>query len=213
MADPVADFLAREQELFAEIDGGNAPANPPAQGAPADFGDEFGQMAAAEPPSIPNNDSGVDLATADVLAPAFALADAPVGQQNGGGSERTSPAPRAAMTKEVAENIKRWQEEQKVMLAAKDAEEEKTKDEWRKKAKDELVDWYKKREQQLKELKQANEKAEKQHAADGDRGQSVDAAWDEVAALCDAKPKGCSRDVSRMKALLVHLKEQQTGKN
>jgi len=47
------------------------------------------------------------------------------------------------------EKIKRWREEQRQRIEAKDAEEERKKKEWKDKAKKDLEDWYKNRNEQL----------------------------------------------------------------
>lgn len=47
------------------------------------------------------------------------------------------------------EKIKRWREEQRQRIEAKDAEEERKRKEWKEKAKKELEDWYKNRNEQL----------------------------------------------------------------
>jgi hypothetical protein len=47
------------------------------------------------------------------------------------------------------EKIKRWREEQRQRIETKDAEEERKKKEWKEKAKKDLEDWYKNRNEQL----------------------------------------------------------------
>ena len=54
------------------------------------------------------------------------------------------------------EKIKRWREEQKELIARKDAEEEQKKKEWRESAKKELEDWYKNRQEQLQKTHENN---------------------------------------------------------
>ena len=54
------------------------------------------------------------------------------------------------------EKIKRWREEQKEILARKDAEEETKKKDWRQSAKKELEDWYKNRQEQLQKTHENN---------------------------------------------------------
>ena len=52
-------------------------------------------------------------------------------------------------------------------------------------------------------------KAEEEHLAAFTREQGEGAQWDEIARLCEAKAqqKG-GKDVSRLKSLLLHLKDQ-----
>ncbi|VDO77339.1 unnamed protein product [Haemonchus placei] len=205
MADPVADFLAREQDLLAEIDGVAAPAvplNPPAPPA-EDFGGLMG------PQSVGGGDSGVDLAGMDYQG------TPPVPLVNGTGvnshhsaasSKGTSPVP--SVPRIEAENIRRWREQQKILLEKKDEAEEKKKSELRNTAKKELEDWYKQREAALKLTKEANRKAEQEHLAAFGREQGEGAQWDEIARLCEAKAQKGGKDVSRLKSLLLHLKDQ-----
>lgn len=53
-------------------------------------------------------------------------------------------------------------------------------------------------------------KAEEEHLAAFGREQGEGAQWDEIARLCEAKAqqKG-GKDVSRLKSLLLHLKDHQ----
>ncbi|EPB79234.1 hypothetical protein ANCCEY_01657 [Ancylostoma ceylanicum] len=91
-----------------------------------------------------------------------------------------------------------------------DEAEEKKKNELRNNAKKELEDWYKQRDAALKLTKEANRKAEEEHLAAFGREQGEGAQWDEIARLCEAKAqqKG-GKDVSRLKSLLLHLKDHQ----
>lgn len=213
MADPVADFLAREQDLLADIDGVAAPpANAPAQRA-AGYNDGQAEddieVMAVGPPSVGGGDSGVDLAGLDYQS------TPPVPLVNGNGvnsqhsaasSKGTSPVP--AVPRVEAENIRRWREQHKILLEKKDEAEEKKKSELRSAAKKELEDWYKQRDAALKLTREANRKAEEEHLAEFGREQGESAQWDEIARLCEAKAqhKG-GKDVSRLKSLLLHLKD------
>ncbi|CAJ0962087.1 unnamed protein product, partial [Mesorhabditis belari] len=200
MADPVADFLQREQNLLAELDG-DAP--PPTQDVPPAFVEDFGQMAVADPPSH-TNDFGVDSAFADMSAASNLDNSA---SQNGRSS--TGPSPVPMVPKIEAENIRRWREQQREMLEKKDAAEEKKKAEWKSQAKKDLEEWNSQRDASLVKAKENNRKLEAEHAAQRQREQGSEAAWDEIAKLCESKPKGSTKDVSRMKTLLLHLKELQ----
>ncbi|WKY09433.1 hypothetical protein Q1695_002083 [Nippostrongylus brasiliensis] len=184
MADPVADFLAREQDILAEIDGAPVPA---VNAAPPAVNDEIGAMVIG-PPSVGGGDSGVDLAGMDFQP------TPPVPLVNGNGfnshhsaasSKGASPVP--SVPRIEAENIRRWREQQKVLLEKKDEAEEKKKNELREAAKKELEDWYKQRDAALKLTKEANRKAEQEHLAAFGREQGEGAQWDEIARLCEAK--------------------------
>ncbi|VDM55222.1 unnamed protein product [Angiostrongylus costaricensis] len=210
MADPVADFLAREQDMLAEIDGVPIPPAGVAADAtlPVPAADEFGAMAVG-PPSIGGADSGVDLVGMDYQAtPSIPLVNGNGvnSQHSAASSKEASPVP--SLTRVEAENIRRWREQQKILLEKKDEAEEKRKNELRNMAKKELEEWYKQRDAALKLTKEANRKAEEEHLAAFGREQGEGAQWDEIARLCEAKAqqKG-GKDVSRLKSLLLHLKD------
>ncbi|KAJ1351955.1 hypothetical protein KIN20_008137 [Parelaphostrongylus tenuis] len=217
MADPVADFLAREQDLLAEIDG--VPTGAPAGGllaanaAPpqpaAAAADEFGAMAVGPP--LVGADSGVDLTAMDYQAtPSVPLVNGNgVNSYNSAASSKgASPVP--SVPRIEAENIRRWREQQKILLEKKDEAEEKRKNELRSLAKKELEEWYKQRDAALKLTKEANRKAEEEHLAAFGREQGEGAQWDEIARLCEAKAQAKGgKDVSRLKSLLLHLKDHQ----
>lgn len=74
----------------------------------------------------------------------------------------------------------------------------------------ELEDWYKQRDAALKATREANRKAETEHLAAFNKSQGEDAQWAEIAKLCEAKAQKGGKDVSRMKSLLLHMKEQQS---
>ncbi|CAI4231509.1 unnamed protein product [Auanema sp. JU1783] len=197
MADPVADFLAREQDIMAEIEG--APADPAAVNVvEADLVNEFGDMAVVpDPVSIQGGDSGVDLSgLMNTNPPAV----------NSGSLSSNGPSP--VPVRVEAENIRRWREEQKVVLAQKDEAEEKKKQEWKTNATKELEDWYKQRDATLKGTKEANRQAEAEHLAAYSNQQGDAAQWDEIVKLCEAKAQKGGKDVSRMKSMILHLKEQ-----
>ncbi|KAL6742011.1 hypothetical protein Aduo_015211 [Ancylostoma duodenale] len=218
MADPVADFLAREQDLFAEIDGAPVAAAAPAAAPPAVV-PEPAEVAALDdfaavvvgPPSVGGGDSGVDLAGMDYQAtPPVPLVNGNGVTSNHSAASSKGPSPVPAVPRIEAENIRRWREQQKILLEKKDEAEEKKKNELRNNAKKELEDWYKQRDAALKLTKEANRKAEEEHLAAFGREQGEGAQWDEIARLCEAKAqqKG-GKDVSRLKSLLLHLKDHQ----
>ncbi|KAK6753111.1 hypothetical protein RB195_012609 [Necator americanus] len=210
MADPVADFLAREQDLFAEIEGAPVGGPPPAPAAVHEPADDFGAMM-MDPPSVGGGDSGVDLAGMDYQpTPPVPLVNGNGVSSHHSAASSKGPSPVPAVPRIEAENIRRWREQQKVLLEKKDEAEEKKKNELRSAAKKELEEWYKQRDAALKLTKEANRKAEEEHLAAFGREQGEGAQWEEIARLCEAKAqqKG-GKDVSRLKSLLLHLKDQQ----
>ncbi|KAF8387296.1 clic-1 [Pristionchus pacificus] len=222
MSDPVADFMAREQEMMAALEGDVPPPPVPVVADPIpDLADEFGALAAApaDPVFINGGDSGVDLSAMDIpAAPVMAhnddLADFVAVNGNGfGGSHSSSasngPSPVPSMPRIEAENIRKWREQQAARLEKKDEAEEKKKQELRAQGKKELSDWYAQREAALKVASEANRKAEAEHLAAFAKAQGDGAQWDEVAKLCgDGKTAKGGKDVSRLKSMLLHLKEQ-----
>jgi hypothetical protein len=104
-----------------------------------------------------------------------------------------------------SDKLKQWREEQKIMLANKDAEEEKKKKELKEQARKELDDWYRNRKEQLDKLHlniKQNE-IEEQSTEGGNQ-------WERIAKLVDFNNKfnKNAKDVSRMKNVLLQLKQQ-----
>lgn len=186
--DPAAAFLAREKDEMAELEGDGFDATPATQeAAPAqDSGEIF------EPvhgyygdTSVSDSDAYSAIKTADKL--------------------RTEP-----------EKIRKWREEQKTQLEEKDEESEKKKGEWREIAKKELEDWYKHSQEQLEKTKQNNRHDETETKRDAevqfikDRDESGPGQdWERICRMCDFNPKTArnARDVSRMRSILLQLKQ------
>lgn len=116
--------------------------------------------------------------------------------------------------REEPERIKKWREEQKARLEEKDREEEKKKDELREQARKELEDWYKHHEETISKTKASNRNAEKQFVAEADDIEPG-TEWERIAKLCDFNPKSSksSRDVSRMRSIILQLKQTPLTKN
>ena len=98
-----------------------------------------------------------------------------------------------------SDKLKQWREEQKIMLANKDAEEEKKKKELKEQARKELDDWYRNRKEQLDKLHlniKQNE-IEEQSTEGGNQ-------WERITKLVDFNNKfnKNAKDVSRMKNVL-----------
>ncbi|CAF0785067.1 unnamed protein product [Brachionus calyciflorus] len=110
------------------------------------------------------------------------------------------------------ETMKIWREEQKKRLETKDAEEELKRKEWKETARKELDDWYKNRKEQLEKKhadnKVSNKAAEAELAAPRDTEPGKE--WEKVGKLTDFNPKANKnvRDVSRMRSILLQLKQQ-----
>jgi len=175
--DPAADFLAREQSELAGIE--DPPPAPVLAEDPVENAEpEVADAILAEP-----------IVEAPVVAP-------PV--------ERVvTPLPRIE-----PEAIRLWREEHQQRLVEKDKEEETAKEALREKAKQELVDWYRQHDEQLAKTRHANRCAEKELVAETERPEPG-TEWERIARLCDFNPKTTrgSRDVSRMRSIILHVKQ------
>jgi len=106
------------------------------------------------------------------------------------------------------EKIRLWREENNKLLAEKDAEADAKKEEWLKQAAKELEDWDRNRKEQLEKTREKNRAEEEQFVKDRD-DTNPGSEWERVSKLCDFNPKAGkgSKDVSRMRSSLLHLKQ------
>lgn len=107
------------------------------------------------------------------------------------------------------DKIRKWQEEQRQRLEAKDAESEKRQKEWLKVAILELDDYKKHREEQLGKTKKSNRQGEEIFIRERDE-KTPGGEWERVCRLCDFNPKTSVRpakDISRLRSLLLQLKQ------
>merc|ERR1712080_222474 len=113
------------------------------------------------------------------------------------------------MGRELPECLKKWKKEQEEMLRQKDADEEVRKGELRDIAAQELKDWYKNYEEQLQKTRQANKEHEKALEVPEVNGIVPGQEWERVSRHCDfsAKAPGHTKDVSRMRSILLQLKQ------
>jgi len=193
--DPAAEFLQREQNALAGLEDEIPP-------IPAENGTGIGVTELSgsfeminEPEAVPDTDlNGFE-------------GDDPC--QNDDFSGFTVPK----AVHEEPEKIKRWREDQQTRLEQKDREEELKKDELREQARKELEDWYKHHDDSIGKTKTTNRNAEKQFVADDDDIEPG-TEWERIAKLCDFNPKTnkSSRDVSRMRSIILQLKQQPLSK-
>jgi len=227
--DPAAEFLAREQDQLAGLEDELKPAvtnegtgsfemiNTLGHGDgpfdPLSGGNELGDFISSEPAlgdfvrSEPTLDFFQEELTAETNAPAPPQV------------EETEATPQSTPVKhqparEEPEKIKKWREEQKARLEEKDANEEKKKAEMREAAKKELEEWYKHHEEIIAKTKADNRNAEKQFVAEADAIEPG-TEWERIAKLCDFNPKSSrtSRDVSRMRSIILQLKQSPPNKS
>jgi hypothetical protein len=133
-------------------------------------------------------------------------------QENNQSNDVFSAISRVDKLSQEPEKIKLWREEQRARLQTKDAEEENKRKEWKESAKKELEDWYKNRQEQLAKThsnnKVNNKAAEAELVAPRDGANGTE--WERMNKLCDFNPKANknTKDVSRMRSILLHLKQQ-----
>jgi len=192
-ADPAAEFLAREQEELG------------------DLGEELG---------INSNNADENPVQVDIAN--LSLEDRQeIEEVNREGEvERTNtPSPAFIMPprpKEEPETIRLWREQQGKLLEEKDAKEAEMMAKMKAEAEQELKDWYKRYEENLDKTKKNNREDEKEFVAEVN-DISPGTEWDRVTKLCDFTGKNANKnstkDMTRMKSILLQLKQQQTTKN
>lgn len=120
---------------------------------------------------------------------------------------------------EVPEKIKKWREEQSILLEEKDVKEKEATEKLRESAAKELADWYSTYRDSKEKTKTMNRNAEKDlSTADTNGGASMDdSIWEKISALCDfgsqAKAPKNGRDTSRMRSIFLQLKSAPLAKN
>lgn len=112
---------------------------------------------------------------------------------------------------EVPEKIKKWREQQEVMLEQKDIKEKEATEKLKESAAKELSDWYATYRDSKEKTKTMNRNAEKDMSTSDTNGASSDdSIWAEISNLCDfgaqAKAPKNGRDTSRMRSIFLQLK-------
>ncbi|XP_033321056.1 clathrin light chain isoform X1 [Megalopta genalis] len=199
--DPVAEFVAREQDQLAGLEDEIPPVSISTPSAGSNAND-----------ILPENFGNLKVGPGGDAEGSFEIIDA-VGQPNETQSPPTMEiASKPPPVKEEPEKIRKWREEQKARLEEKDAEEEKKKEEWREAARKELEEWYKHHAETISKTKTTNREsaknAEKQFVAEADEVEPG-TEWERIAKLCDFNPKSSrtSKDVSRMRSIILQLKQ------
>uniref|UniRef100_A0A8D0G0S2 Clathrin light chain n=1 Tax=Strix occidentalis caurina TaxID=311401 RepID=A0A8D0G0S2_STROC len=177
--DPAAAFLAQQESEIAGIenDEGFGPTDGESAAAPA------GQAAPPEP-------------------------DAHVLQESNGPTDAYAAIAKADRLTQEPESIRKWREEQKKRLEELDAASKVTEQEWREKAKKDLEEWNLRQNEQM-EKNRANNRASEEAFLKESKEESPGSEWEKVAQLCDFNPKSSkqSKDVSRMRSVLISLKQ------
>jgi len=214
--DPAAEFLAKEQEELGDI-GQDLGLGGPAQdsGAGPDAGDVPAPAHEEEDNdfvAVSNSQLGEGEANFFLQDPVQDAA-APVmmdGKDIYAGMQTLS----IKKDKEEPEHMRKWKEEQQQRLMKKDEEESAAMEELKVKAKQELEDWYKRYETQLEKTKSSNREEETKYEIGEMNGIEPGTEWERVSKHCDfsSKAPGHTKDVSRMRSILLQLKQNQTVK-
>jgi hypothetical protein len=198
--DPAAEFLAKEQEELGDIGedlGLHSPGGQPLEGG--------------EPiQAFKEEEAGMDIFGGGFQAEIPAAASGPNYDAFGSEDVQGMTSGMSGMTmREEPECIKKWKVEQEEMLKKKDADEELKKEELRVKAAEELADWYAQYEEQLAKTRKANKEQEAATAVPEVNGIVPGQEWERVSKHCDfsAKAPGHTKDVSRMRSILLQLKQ------
>ncbi|XP_054154464.1 clathrin light chain-like [Oppia nitens] len=200
--DPAADFLAREQNVLAELeDDFEFPTN--TKDLSQKINGSFANGDADEDQFMngPNGLTNGDESTHD---------DFNVLTNNAINSSQSSDNTtiKEVEIREEPEKIRKWREDQQKLLEEKDREEAKKKEELKQTAKHELEEWYARYAEQLEKSKINNRNAEKEWVAERDtevEGQE----WEKIAKMCDFNPKSTrnTKDTTRMRSILLQLKQ------
>jgi len=217
--DPAAEFLAKEQEELGEIgeDLGLAPPQEIAAfkeedndftGGMQDFiptvpGDNMASFGFQQELPDSTNTGITDFESKTE----FSGGDMFVQDQG----EITTGMSNMNIVREEPEFLKKWKLEQEERLKKKDEDEEIMKEKLREQARQELEDWYKRYESQLEKTKSTNREAESDFVAEVGGMNHIEpgSEWERVSKHCDfsAKAPGHTKDVSRMRSILLQLKQ------
>ncbi|KAH8364574.1 hypothetical protein KR084_008434 [Drosophila pseudotakahashii] len=200
--DPAAEFLAREQsalgDLEEEITGGSVPAAAPAASTDdGGLGELLGGATTSDGDLLSAGGTGGLESSTGSFEVIGGESNEPVGI--------SGPPP----SREEPEKIRKWREEQKQRLEEKDIEEERKKEELRQQSKKELDDWLRQIGESISKTKLASRNAEKQAATLENGTIEPGTEWERIAKLCDFNPKvnKAGKDVSRMRSIYLHLKQ------
>jgi len=185
--DPAADFFKREQHELG------------------DFKDELDFINHEALGSYDANQVDGDLGDASFVRPDISLEQAiqqlpqdPFSAVREQDVQQTEP-----------EKIRLWRQHFRERIEKKDSEEITKKKEQESLAKNEIKDWYNLYYEQLEKTKASNRQAERTFIKERD-DTIPGGEWERVCRLCDFNPKASknTKDVSRMRGILLQLKQQ-----
>ncbi|XP_068815718.1 clathrin light chain B isoform X1 [Struthio camelus] len=185
--DPAADFLAQQESAIAGIENDEGFGPTDGEGAPA---------SAPAPPEPAGFQNGGATVNGDVF------------QESNGPTDAYAAIAKADRLTQEPESIRKWREEQKKRLEELDAASKVTEQEWREKAKKDLEEWNLRQNEQM-EKNRANNRASEEAFLKESKEEAPGSEWEKVAQLCDFNPKSSkqSKDVSRMRSVLISLKQ------
>ncbi|NWJ01171.1 CLCB protein, partial [Crypturellus undulatus] len=201
--DPAAAFLAQQESEIAGIENDEG------------FGPTEGEAAPAAAP-----------ADAAAFQNGGATVNGDVFQESNGPTDAYAAIAKADRLTQEPESIRKWREEQKKRLEELDAASKVTEQEWREKAKKDLEEWNLRQNEQMEKNRANNRIADKAFYQQPDadvigyvaseeaflkesKEEAPGSEWEKVAQLCDFNPKSSkqSKDVSRMRSVLISLKQ------
>ncbi|XP_040429750.1 clathrin light chain B isoform X1 [Anser cygnoides] len=205
--DPAAAFLAQQESEIAGIENDEG------------FGPADGEAASATPgQAAPQEPAGFQNGGATVNGDVF--------QESNGPTDAYAAIAKADRLTQEPESIRKWREEQKKRLEELDAASKVTEQEWREKAKKDLEEWNLRQNEQMEKNRANNRIADKAFYQQPDadvigyvaseeaflkesKEETPGSEWEKVAQLCDFNPKSSkqSKDVSRMRSVLISLKQ------
>ncbi|XP_023791521.1 clathrin light chain B [Cyanistes caeruleus] len=174
-----------------------------------------------------------DIAIGNVVVPGpagfqngGATVNGDVFQESNGPTDAYAAIAKADRLTQEPESIRKWREEQKKRLEELDAASKVTEQEWREKAKKDLEEWNLRQNEQMEKNRANNRIADKAFYQQPDadiigyvaseeaflkesKEETPGSEWEKVAQLCDFNPKSSkqSKDVSRMRSVLISLKQ------
>jgi len=216
--DPAAEFLAKEQEELGDI-GEDLGLAPPQEISA--FKEESDLAVDGMQDFIPaiSGDPMVDQIQSDIPVSYSAMEEFGSAPNYGGGADflsqdsgdLSSGMSNLNIAREEPEFLKQWKVDQEERLKEKDEEEEVMKEKLRLQAQQELEEWYKRYETQLEKTKSTNREAETDFVAEVGGMNHIEpgSEWERVSKHCDfsAKAPGHTKDVSRMRSILLQLKQ------
>uniref|UniRef100_A0A8C6YEK2 Clathrin light chain n=1 Tax=Naja naja TaxID=35670 RepID=A0A8C6YEK2_NAJNA len=186
--DPAAAFLAQQENEIAGIEND--------EGISCAEGAARGSQEASGEPRVNFENTGGTTVNGDVF------------QESNGPTDAYAAIAKADQLTQEPESIRKWREEQKKRLQELDAASKVLEQEWREKAKKDLEEWNIRQNEQM-ERNQANNRASEEAFLKESKEETTGTEWEKVAQLCDFNPKSSkqSKDVSRMRSVLISLKQ------